>query len=282
MSSKNTRISLNDWDMNKVTVDIYGTDKKEEILYNGKPVEIDVLGPDDDPLMLFSFNGVERTMKYDQKTKTMTNIWEGDYNLNTTICRELQKAKPYQRKLIDIFEDIKKKAQEFYPEKKVADTVAYTYIKKEHPKTKKLEKTKEIDVTKGVYLKFKVGYTAPKDAPKFTDQKSGKEVPEFQYRRPNGTFYDISKSKDDAAVKDAFKEANIRMNTRVIAKLGLCDVNGTIYITKRLYVCYFLPAQGGDKMDTKFFDKMKAKAIESANDGQPSEQEQDGEVEHCD
>lgn len=251
-------VDLAKWDFNRVRI---GTNKKNPtptILYDDKIPIIRICS--DNPknkYLLFSFYGLQKNMVFDQSTKKFTDIWDGDWSISYTVTPTYEKAEDENGltwKIILIFKDIEDKIKQAF-EKDPNPALQMSYIKEKNQFG--VEKVTGIDKSKPVYLKAKVGYDAPKNAPTMTN-KQNKQVPVPESRYPKAKFYDVTRAQDDIEVKDADKECSISMDAIPKIMLGLATVNGVIYVTKRLMQNYYRPVSiGGNTQDQDLIDELR-------------------------
>jgi hypothetical protein len=262
-------VNLSDWDCSKVSIGKLNKDSKPTVLYSGKiPVlTISAANPSSkdvrEKYVVVSKKGLQKSMKYDEKTKKSTDIWDGEWKITFTICDIIDKASPMQKKLIDIFEDIAKKVELAFEKKPDPRYMIYSFIEEENPTTG-VKKIVGIDKTKGAALKVKVPYEAKKDAKTMKDDK-GKEVPIFEDRIPKVRFYDITRAVNQFLIKEPHKECNTGMGTvpKFMISLFQQDPSSPIYITKRLFECYYEPADlGGNQQDNDLIETLRSSMAE--------------------
>lgn len=293
MSFENTfiEVTVDDWDFSKVEIGLLKKgDAKPTILYDGKipvlKVTPAVLTNDDKVKLnsmkmdekvdfiekhnypVFSKSGLKKSMKWNDSQKKYTDIWEGYWNVRFTVTDCVKNSTPTQKKILDIFEDVRAKVAKEY-EKEPYPPVQYTWIKQKNEKTG-VEKTIGRDDSKGASIKVKVGYGAPEDAKKIKDEKTGADVPIFSARYPKARFLDMSKPAKDRLVKHPDPTLRPKLTEEELAKLseeerlrysvdsrdkgaaqgmracpkfmiGLCVGETAIYITKKLFTCHFIP-----------------------------------------
>lgn len=250
-------VELANWNCEKVRVGIAPGGKTPTVLYDGKIPIIKLCSNNvKNMYLVFSFKGLQRNMKYDMKTKSFLDVWEGDWSVSFQIAQSYAKAredKGLTWKIIQIFEDIEKKVEVAY-KRKPNRALNVTTIKEKNEFG--VEEDKGIDESKGVYLKAKVGYNAPKDAKK--EMRDGKEVPVNEARVPKCKFFDVSRAKEDMLIKNPDIECQVPMNAIPKIMIGLFSNTQGVYITKRLMQCYYEPATvGNDAPDYELIEMMR-------------------------
>lgn len=213
------------------------------ILYDGK---IPTLTFDDgktgkDKFTLFSYKGVEKKRVWNASMKQFTNEWDGTYNISFTLTRNFSEASEPEKKIIELFDAIKKRTEEFIKEIYSDDDAKCEMIynptfEKKESRNGQVIKTKNIDKNGGIYLSMKCSYTAPKDAPKIKN-KSGGEEPALEYRTMATPFYS---PKSGLATPDDVIGKSIKCIPE--AMLQYSYVNDKHYLTLRVQKCYYVPA----------------------------------------
>lgn len=235
-------VKLADWNCANVKIGLPPKGSSPTVLYNDKntykmPILV-CAGTPSEMSELYSNKGLQRNMKYDSKTKKFLDVWDGDWSVSFRICQSVDNAKSLEKKLMDIFDDICTKAKLAFKEAP-ADPISYKYIMKKNEFG--IDEIEGIDKSKGAYIKIKVGYDAPKDAP--TMKKDGKDVPVFDARTPKAKFYDTTRAKSDMLLKNADKEASTAMNAvpKVLIGLFKAGKDSKLYVTKKMMQCYYKP-----------------------------------------
>lgn len=249
-------VTLSNWDCEKVSIGLAPGGKTPTVLYEKKIPILKVFGNDSkDKYVLSSYDGLKRNMKWDGTTRKYLDVWEGDWSISFKVSDTYAGAEGLNKKIITIFEDITIKIEKAF-KRKPSYPLNVKVIKEKNEYG--VEEEKGIDPTKPVYLKVKVGYDAPKDAPKFFDQRVGKEVPALTHRTPKADFFDIKRPKDYMKVQKPDTECQIGMKAVPKFIIGLYATKDAIYITKRLLQCYYEPASmGGGGIDEDLTDILR-------------------------
>lgn len=250
-------VELSSWDTNKVRIGVAPKGKTPTVLYDGKLPILKLCSNDTkNKYVVFSFNGLQRNMKWDAGSKKFLDVWEGDWSVSFQVAASYAQAKQENGlawKIVEIFDDIEKKVEQAF-KRKPNRALNVTIIKEKNEFG--VEEEKGIDETKGVYIKGKVGYDAPKDAKKFI--KDGKEIPVLESRVPKAKFYDITKAKDDMFIKNPDIECQTAMNAVPKMMIGLFANTQGVYVTKRLMQCYYEPTTvGGDAPDDELIEMLR-------------------------
>lgn len=249
-------VALSNWDCEKVSIGLAPGGKTPTILYEKKIPILKVFGDGvKDKYILSSYDGLKRNMKWDGTTRKFLDVWEGDWSVSFKVSDTYEGAGGLNKKIITIFEDIAAKVEKAF-KKKPSNPLYVKTIKEKNEYG--VEEEKGIDPTKPVYLKVKVGFDAPKDAPKEFDSKTGKEVPKKEFRYPKADFFDVKRAKDQMKVQKPDTECQTGMNAVPKFIVGLYATKDTIYITKRMLQCYYEPASmGGGGMDEDLADILR-------------------------
>lgn len=245
-------VRLPDWDCSKVTVGVIKEKSPPTILYDGKLVILTIVGTYDEPYVVSSYKGLERQNKYNPSTKTWTNEWTGEWELNIRICNSVDGATPMQRKLMDIFDDIKAKIEEKVPGQSVKTPINYKYIKEEKDGFTRIT---GIDRRAPAYMSIKVPYTADEGAD--TIEVNNKMVPVFEARRPKPQFFNVAEAKDRMLVEDPDRDCRVSMNLAPKIMISLFNNASGYFITRRLMGCYYEPTTiGGSGQDDELINML--------------------------
>jgi hypothetical protein len=221
MSVEFINISLGEWDNSKVSVVTVG--ERLNILYGGKVPVLKTIGTTTDTVFLLTTaKGLEDKNKYDTRTGKFTDEWDGSWSLSLKITDSVTNLRPPQEgedsrtleqrmkwKLITIIEHITALAGELV-EEEVSAPISYKAI---HVKNK-AGLSKKVGVNKDgyAYLSIKVGFTAPKDADTFSDNR-GNPQPVFDARKPKGIFTDLNRAYGKRGVENPAAECRVPMKT---------------------------------------------------------------------
>ena len=250
-------VELAFWDCNKVRIGVAPKGKTPTVLYDGKMPILKICSNDTkNKYVVFSYKGIQRNMKWDANSKKFLDVWEGDWSVSFQAAGSYAEARQENGlawKLIQLFADIETKVEQAF-KRKPNRAMNFTIIKEKNEFG--VEEEKGIDETKGVYLKGKVGYEAPKDA-KMMD-KDGKQVPVLESRTPKCKFYDITKAMDSMFIKNSDIECQTAMNAVPKMMIGLFANTQGVYVTKRLLQCYYEPTTiGGDAPDDELIEMLR-------------------------
>lgn len=245
------------WNCDKLKVGVAPKGKTPTVLYDGKiPILKIASSGGKNMYLLSSYQGLQKNMKWDASTKKFLDVWEGDWSVSCQVTPSYEQAKRENGlawKLIEIFTDIEKKVETAF-KRKPSRALNCSIIKERNEYG--VEEERGIDESKGVYLRIKVGYDAPKDAPKTV--KDGREVPVFESRYPKAKFYDVSRSKNSMLVENPSVECQTAMNLIPKMMIGLYSNTQGVYITRRLMSCYYEPTTaGGDQIDEDLIEMLR-------------------------
>lgn len=249
-------VELSNWNCDKVTVGIPPKGKEPTILYDEKIPILKLCSDKKNKYIVSSYKGLQRNMTYDKKTESFLDTWEGDWSISFQVAASYAQAEAEQGlswKIIKIFQDIESKLEDAYGTKP-NPSLNFGWIKEKN-KAGVIRKT-GIDETKGVYIKGKVSYSAPKDCEKMIVK--GKEVPILAERVPKTLFFDITRSQKEMCVKNPDIECQTAMNAVPKLMIGTAVVNEVLYVTKRLQQCYYEPiTTGGDAPDEELIAMLR-------------------------
>jgi len=250
-------VEVSVWDCNKVTIGMAPKGKEPGVLYEGKIPIIKLCTSDArNKYICTSYKGLQRSMTFDKATNSFLDSWEGDWYVSFQIARSYALAKTEESlawKIIKIFEDIEKKIEQAF-EKKPNSSLGFSWIKEKN--SFGIEKKVGIDDSKGVYIKSKVGYDSPKNAP--TMPFKGKEVPVHESRFPKCKFYDITRAQQDMVIKNPDIECQTSMNAVPKMMISIAIVNDVIHVTKKLLQLYYEPTTiGGNAPDDDLISMLR-------------------------
>lgn len=235
-------VALYDWDCDAVAIGPPPKGGAPTVLYRGKIPILSIRSNDpNNRYLLRSRDGLARSTKYDNTNNKYTDVWDGKWRMSFMVTNCINDAPPLAIKLMEVFRDIEKKVEAAF-EKTPNDALSYTWITEKNRYG--VEKRVDIDRSKGCYFNVKVGYDAPKDAPKI--RIDGKDEPAFDYRYPKGQFYDVTRAKDSMRIENPDTECGIGMNAIPKVMIGLYNIQNSIHITKTIMQCYYEPNTSDD------------------------------------
>lgn len=262
MSNAFIDVKLADWDCSKVSIGIAPGGKTPTVLYAGKMPILTLAGDGrDDKYVVSSFKGIQKNMKWDAASKKFLDTWEGDWSISFKVCDAPSTATGLRKKILEIFADIEKKAEEAY-EKKCTPVIQKKKIKGRTAAG--VEKVIGYDENSPAYLTVKIGYEAPPGSETFTDPKSGRSEPVFEARTPKAKFYDVKRARDEMLVRTAATECQTAMMAIPKFMVGLYNIEGGgLHVTKKLFQCYYEPTTiGGGGVDDALIDMLRAQDID--------------------
>jgi len=242
-------VELMSWSCDKVKVGIYPGEKTASVLYDNKKPILKLCS--NDPInkyVVSSYKGLERNKVWDSASKKFLDEWAGDWSINMMVATSYQAAEenPYTKKIMEIHDDIHQKVEKAY-RTKVKHPLGYVFIKEKTDLGEEID-SDQIDKSKGIYLKTKVGYQAPPSADKI--KVNGKDVPALDARTPKGLFVDVSRAQSDMTVKNPDIECQVGMSLIPKYLIGLYKIGNVVHITKKLLQCYYQPKDmGGNSVD---------------------------------
>ena len=260
-------IDLMSWDCSKVTIGPSPNNSKLQsakygpsVLYEKKVPILRIIS-DDNKFILKSYNGLRRTMKYDNKLKKYTDIWTGEWDISFILASSLADASVHAKKIIDLYEDIYAKMTK--AGLNASNPIKYTKVSS----TNEFGVVTEFpDKTKPIYLSGKVRYNAPKDCPKMRNE-TGADVPALEYRVPKAFFIDVTKARDqqaiDASIAD--KECAIPMLAAPKFLIGLSKAAEKWFCINNTCDVYYEPWKvSGRGVDLDFADKLRSANSQSS------------------